>query len=414
MWAWLIANRIWIILASILITGTSLYGATHLFSLMAKKRTENKKETGLEKKIGLFLLVLSGISLIILVVTMSVVILYQRGTAVEEIGTQIEVWLVEHGFLIISVLIISYLSYIFLKTVLPPLITSSIQIRGKRTRKDISELNKRAQTLSSIGVTITTFVIITLAVLILLDQTGVNIAPFLAGAGIAGVALGFGAQSMVKDFLNGTFIIMEDQYRQGDVTKIAGISGIVEEVTLRRTVLRDLDGIVHTIPNGEITTASNYTKEWSRINLNVTVAYGEDLDHVMAVIDRVGEALSKDKEFSKLIVGTPHALRVDNFGGSGIDIKILGETKPLQQWAVTGELRKRLKKAFDEEGIEIPWPHMKVYFGNTQIPQGAVCSKCRQVNLPNSQYCSRCGTGLSKTALAAKKPIQETKLPPDD
>ncbi len=156
------------------------------------------------------------------------------------------------------------------------------------------------------------------------------------------------------------------------MVKIAGISGLVEDINLRRTVLRDLDGILHSVPNGEITTASNYTKDWSRVNLNISVAYGEDLDHVMAVINRVGEELDKDPQWAPLILKAPQALRVDNLGDSGIEIKILGDTQPIKQWDVMGELRKRLKKAFDEEGIEIPWPHTKVYFGSQSPakPQG--------------------------------------------
>ena len=200
----------------------------------------------------------------------------------------------------------------------------------------------------------------------ILAEIGVNITPLLAGAGIAGVAFGFGAQSVVKDMLRGLFIIAQNQYNKGDVVRIAGITGLVEDVNMWRTVMRDLDGIVHTIPNGEVTTSSNYTKEWSRVNLNISVAYGEDLDHVIAVLNRVGAELAEDNTFGPMIIGTPRVLRVDNFGDSAIEIKILGETKPLKQWDVTGELRKRIKKAFDEEDIEIPWPHIKLYYGDAK------------------------------------------------
>ena len=133
---------------------------------------------------------------------------------------------------------------------------------------------------------------------------------------------------------------------------------------MRRTVLRDLDGTVHSIPNGEISVASNYTKEWSRANLNISVGYGEDLDRVIRVINRVGKEMAEDPDWAPRISKAPQTLRVDNLGDSGIDIKIVGETKPLAQWEVMGELRLRLKKVFDKEGIEIPWPHTKVFFGN--------------------------------------------------
>ena len=191
----------------------------------------------------------------------------------------------------------------------------------------------------------------------ILPELGVNIGALLAGAGLVGLAVGFGAQSLVKDVIAGMFILVENQYGKGDVVNLAGVGGVVEDVNLRRTVLRDLEGAVHTIPNGEITVASNLTRQWTRVNMNVSVAYGEDLDRVIAVINRVGEELAQDPDFGPLILGAPRVLRVDGFGDSGIEIKILGVTRPIQQWAVMGELRRRLKRAFDEEGIEIPFPH---------------------------------------------------------
>jgi len=138
----------------------------------------------------------------------------------------------------------------------------------------------------------------------------------------------------------------------------------VEEINLRKTVLRDLDGAVHHVPNGEIKVASNYTRRFARVNMNISVDYATDLDHAISVINRVGQELADDGEWGKVIRSVPQALRVDKFGDSGIEIKILGDVKPMEQWSVMGELRLRLKKAFDAEGIEIPWPHTKVYFGN--------------------------------------------------
>jgi len=198
----------------------------------------------------------------------------------------------------------------------------------------------------------------------ILSELDIPIGPILAGFGIAGIAVGFGAQYLIRDLIAGVFILLENQYRVGDVARIADIAGLVEEVNLRKTVLRDLDGIVHHVPNGEIKVASNFTRKFSRVNLNISVAYDTDLDHAISVINRVGQELAADENWGKLIKSAPQALRVDNLGDSGIDIKILGDVKPIQQWAVMGELRLRLKKAFDAEGIEIPWPHTKVYFGN--------------------------------------------------
>ncbi len=185
----------------------------------------------------------------------------------------------------------------------------------------------------------------------------------LAGLGIVGIAVGFGAQSLVRDFIGGIFILMENQFSVGDWVQVAGVSGMVEEINLRRTVLRDLDGTVHSIPNGRITVASNYTKEWARVNMNISVGYGEDLDHVMEVLNRIGQEMTEDPYWGSIMLSPVRALRVDNFGDSGIDIRLLGDTKQMKQWEIMGELRRRIKRVFDEEGIEIPWPHTKVYFG---------------------------------------------------
>jgi small conductance mechanosensitive channel len=197
----------------------------------------------------------------------------------------------------------------------------------------------------------------------ILAEIGVNIVPALAGLGIVGIAIGFGAQSLVRDIISGLLILLENQYAVRDWVQIAGVDGEVEEINLRRTVVRNFDGTVHSVPNGEIRIASNFSKDWARVNMTISVAYGEDLDHVIEVINKVGEEMKGDPKWDSLMLSTPQVLRIDAFQDSGIAIRILGETKPIWQWAVMGELRKRLKKTFDEEGIEIPWPHTKVYFG---------------------------------------------------
>ncbi len=243
------------------------------------------------------------------------------------------------------------------------------QLRGG----DEEDVKKRVETLQ-LALRRTVGVLLAVAVaFVILAEVGVNIAPFLAGLGIAGVAVGFAAQHLVRDILNGLIMLVEDWYSKGDVVRVAGISGLVEDITLRRTVLRDLDGVVHSVPNGEITVASNFTKEWSRVNLNVSVGYGEDLDRVIAVINQVGRELAEDPYWGTLVLEAPSALRVDNLGDSGVEIKILGNTRPIKQWDVMGELRLRLKRRFDQEGIEIPWPHTKVYFGDPleqRAPEG--------------------------------------------
>ncbi len=271
-------------------------------------------------------------------------------------------WVVDHGWRIALIIVLSMMGTLAVGEFVPRLVVSSLICRSGESKE---EIDKRGVTLSRVLVGVGQVAIILIAIFMLLAELEINIAPILAGVGVAGIAIGFGAQSLVKDLVAGLFIILENQYRVGDVIKIADVSGLVEDINLRRTVLRDLDGIVHIIPNGEIRVASNFTREWSRVNLNVSVAYKEDLDRVMSVIDRVGKELAEDPQWAPLILTPPKALRVDNLGDSGIEIKILGETKPIRQWDVMGELRRRLKKTFDEEGIEIPWPHTKVYFGNS-------------------------------------------------
>jgi len=271
-------------------------------------------------------------------------------------------WLISHGTRI-GLIVFLVVVALFLLGIVGSKAIRTFVARGRPAQPE-EEVQKRARTLTGVLVMAGQIFILVIAAFIILSELGIDIAPILAGAGVVGIAIGFGAQGLVRDLLSGLFIVMENQYRVGDVVKIADVSGLVEEINLRRTVLRDLDGVVWVVPNGEIKVAGNFTKEWSRVNLNISVAYGTDLDRAISVINRVCEEMAKEPEWAPLILGTPKVLRVDSLGDSGIEIKILGETKPIRQWDVMGEIRKRLKKAFDQEGIEIPWPHTKVFFGN--------------------------------------------------
>lgn len=276
-------------------------------------------------------------------------------------------WLKLHGIRMIITLSIGLIVYCLFQYIVPRFVHHTITIRMKGQPN--SEAKKRSRTLSNVirntlGVLISILVLFTI-----LAEIGVNIGPALMSLGILGLAVGFGAQSLIKDLINGFFILMENQFGIGDVVKVAGIAGLVEEINLRRTILRDLDGVVHYIPNGEINVTSNFTKEYSRVNLNISVAYGEDLERVIKVINRVCIKMAGEKGWEEKIIKTPRVLRVDALGDFGVDIKILGDTQPSAQWEVMGELRKRIKKEFDKEGIEIPWPHMKVYFGNAMPGQ---------------------------------------------
>jgi len=271
-------------------------------------------------------------------------------------------WFMDHMIRPLAIAGAALVLYFALGWVIGPLLRRLVaqSMQGE----DEVEVKKRADTLVSVMLITLRITLVAVAVFMIIAEAGVNIGPAIAGFGIAGVAIGFGAQSLVKDVIGGLFVILENQYRVGDVVQLAGIAGIVEQVSLRRTVLRDLDGIQHIIPNGETSVASNYTKGWSRVNLDISAAYGEDLDRVIEVMNKVGKELAEDEYWGPKIVTPPQVLRVNKLGDSGIDIKMLGDTKPIEQWAVMGELRLRIKRVFDAEGIEIPWPHSKVYFGN--------------------------------------------------
>ena len=393
MWEWFTTNGIWILIVSAILSILLLFTRHRIRDSIQKAAPEKWRKT-LDRSTGLTIWTIEGISLVIVALAVSAITLSREGIAAMITPQTIQRWLLEHGILILVIILVSYLAYRVLKLVIPEIVERSIRVRGKG-RRARSELAKRSQTLSRILAQISGVLIVIVALFMILSEVGIDITPLLAGAGVAGVAIGFGAQSLIRDILNGLFILMEDQYNTGDVVRIAGIAGLVEEVNLRRTVLRDLDGIVHTIPNGEVKTSSNFTKDWSRVNINIPVGYGEDLDRVIEVINKVGKELSEDKTFGPLIIGAPRVLGVDNFADSGIEIKVLAETKPLKQWDVMRELRKRTKKAFDDEGIEIPWPHVKLYLGQSQTNKHLLCKACSQQNLPGSRFCSNCGASLT-------------------
>ncbi len=274
------------------------------------------------------------------------------------INSSIYPWLVIHGVKILLILVLAWLVNKFIRVFINRLVVKALeshQFSSDDSRK------KRKDTLAGVFSGVVKVIIWIVAGMMMLSEVGVNIGPLLAGAGVAGLAFGFGAQYLIRDVISGMFLILENQYRVGDVVSVDGVSGLVEEITLRKTVLRDLDGTVHHIPNGEIKKASNLSKTFSRVNLNVGVSYSSDLDRVIEVVNEVGNKLAEEEEWKSFIIKPPQFLRVDKFADSAIEIKILGETKPLKQWEVMGELRKRIKVAFDKNGIEIPFPQRVVH-----------------------------------------------------
>src|ERR1035437_2011083 len=274
----------------------------------------------------------------------------------------IDTWLSQHLASLAGLTIISVVLILTIMSAVPKIVHQVVV--GSKEEQTEEEIHKRSDTLISVIVTTLQIGVMFVYLVMVLSEFNFNVTAVLTGAGVVGLAIGFGAQSLVKDLISGLFVILENQYRKGDMVKIAEVSGIVEEINLRRTILRDQDGTIHIVPNGEIRVASNYTKQFSRVNLNISVSYDTDLEKAMAVINRVGKELADDPAWKPVIISPPKALRVEHLGDSGIEIKVLGDTKAAKQADVAGELRLRLKKAFDKEGIEIPWPHTKVYFGN--------------------------------------------------
>jgi small conductance mechanosensitive channel len=224
----------------------------------------------------------------------------------------------------------------------------------------LSAHEQRARTLLSLVRSMGMVVIAVIVLFMVLSAVGVDLKPLLAGAGVVGLAVSFGAQSLVKDIISGLFILFENQFGVGDVIRVDPVSGTVERMTLRVVVLRDVNGTVHVIPNGEIKRVSNLTRTWSRAVLDVGVAYDEDADRVMAVMRDEGRKLWEDPEWKPLLVEEVQVPGIESFGDSSVSIRLMAKTLPMKQWDVARELRRRLKRRFDEEGIRIPSPTRSV------------------------------------------------------
>jgi len=272
------------------------------------------------------------------------------------------VWLYEHGIKIVIILIATY----FLRKLVAKSIRNIIHVFVVADNSSSKEaLKKREDTLVRIFGWTGSFAILLTGILMILQEAGVPIMPLLTGAGIVGLAVGFGGQYLIRDVISGFFIILENQYRIGDVVSLDGTDGLVEDISLRMTTLRDLNGTVHHIPHGEIKRVSNLSKIFSRVNIDVGISYKSNLEKVIQVVNQVGEEMMQDDYWKETLISPPKFLRVEAFADSAINIKILGDTQPLRQWEVAGELRKRLKIAFDREGIEIPFPQRVVHQANT-------------------------------------------------
>lgn len=240
--------------------------------------------------------------------------------------------------------------------------------QSKTSGEPPSESEKRVETLIRLIRQAALIVLWVTISLILLREIGVDVGPILASAGIVGLAVGFGAQNLVKDFISGFFFILENQVRVGDVAIVNGTGGLVERVNFRTIVLRDLGGIVHIFPNGSVSTLSNLTNDWSAYVFDVGVAYKENTDKVIEVMSKVGAEMKQDKEIGHFMLEEPEIFGVDKFDNSAVVIKGRIKTKPIRQWQVGREYLRRVKLAFDHAGIEIPFPHQTIYFGEASKP----------------------------------------------
>jgi len=275
----------------------------------------------------------------------------------ERLTADASAWLLGSGVRIALILLLTAVALRFAR---------ALSRRGfaalQRDEKD-PEKRKRTDTLGSFAYYVMRAVIAVVSALMVLRETGVDVGPILAAAGVLGLAVGFGAQNLVKDVISGFFILLYDQIRVGDVVQVAGRSGVVEAINLKMVRLRDLSGNVSYVPNGEIGVVVNMTREFSQYVFDIGVAYREDVDQVMQVIRQLDDELRADPAFAADILEPIEILGLDRFEDSAVVIRARTKTAPIRQWAVAREFNRRLKRRFDELGIEIPFPHVTLYMG---------------------------------------------------
>ena len=274
----------------------------------------------------------------------------------------IAAWLTTSGIKILGILI----TLVILSQMSRSIVKKLEGFVPEKDSLQATEAKKRAHTLGNTLRHALLLFLTFIAILMILGELGIQLGPLLATAGIGALAIGFGAQSLVRDVISGFFIILENQYRIGDVIEVAGVSGLVESVGLRRTVLRDLEGRVHTVPNGEIKIVSNLSKEWSRSVLDVNISYQENVDHVIDVLSQIGKELAAEEPYKSSILEPLQILGVERFGEFHLTLRMIVKTAPLKQWEVGRELRRRIKNRFDEKGIQVPYPYRILLSGETQ------------------------------------------------
>jgi moderate conductance mechanosensitive channel len=273
-------------------------------------------------------------------------------------------WLRREGLQILVIVVVALIVLVVTRLAVHGILKALIDREATEgTAQELSaiEVRKRLDTLDRLARNIIRAFVIVIAGLMILTTLGINIGPAVAGLGVVGIAVGFGTQSLIRDYMTGCLILIENQFSRGDVVSIAGVTGTVEDFSLRRTTVRDLDGVVHTVPNGQILVASNRTRTWARINQNVVVLFGTDVDKAIEVVNRVGKSMADDPVWKRRVLEPPRVDRVESIDPAvGITLKILGTVRASDQWAASGEFRRKLLAAFAEAGIEIPGPRVPV------------------------------------------------------
>lgn len=352
---WLVTSGLRILI--ILLVTLVIIKLVRLFLDNAFTRLERCQNGKIKINANTFKPILYNFLRIILILTALALILESLGISIESLlQTAVGTWIITSG---LKILVVLTITFIVIKAV-------SIMLDygfAKLERQQDGEMKKRADTLKSVIRNIANVSLISIAIIMILDALKIDIKPILATAGVLGVAVGFGAQQLVRDVINGFFILLDDQIRVGDVVNIANKGGLVENVNLRMTTLRDASGNVHYVRNGEITVVTNMTKEYSRYVFEVGVAYRENVDEVIEVLKGIDAELRKDPEFGPDILEPLEIQGLDRFADSAVIVRARTKTRPIRQWAVGREFNRRMKKKFDELGIEIPFPHVTLYMG---------------------------------------------------
>jgi small conductance mechanosensitive channel len=262
-------------------------------------------------------------------------------------------WFADHGTAVVGTIVMTLVVLMIVRYVVPHGIRPAVE-RQMAGRPE-TEVRRRVDTLSGVLVRTAQVVLIAMALFTILPEFGFDIRAVLAGVSITSIAIGFGAQSLVRDALNGIFILIENQYAVGDVVTVSGVTGTVEDVSLRRTVIRDFDGVVYTVPNGAVIVAANFTRDFAHVRVTIPVHASSDMAAVRRVSDETGRELAHDPEYGDRIIEAPRYLRVDGIEAGGVSVQVNGRVKPGSQWEIAGVLRARLLEAFQRAGIKTPW-----------------------------------------------------------